>query len=83
MIRAQIESLNPSLVEYLAEFYCANESRLAAILTESQQSRAFKLTGYAIMMAILVFSMLQGGMLLTRVKGDVAERLIMLSEFVP
>lgn len=84
MIGAEIESLNPSLMERVAEFYRANEQRLATILKEGQQAGAFKFVGDADTMAILAFSMLQGGMLLTRVKGNVAEyraiieRLIML-----
>lgn len=73
MIGAEIESLNTRLTERVAEFYRANEKRLAAILKEGQQTGAFKFVGDADTMAILTFSMLQGGMLLARVKGNVTE----------
>ncbi len=82
MLGAENESLNLSLSEQVANFYRANENRLAAILTEGQQSGAFKFAGDAETMAVLVFSALQGGMLLSRVKGDVAEYRAILDRLI-
>lgn len=73
MLGAENESLNSSLVEQVADFYRANESGIATILAEGQQAGEFKFTGDAKTMATLVFSILQGGMLLSRVKGNVGE----------
>jgi TetR/AcrR family transcriptional regulator, transcriptional repressor for nem operon len=78
MLGAENESLDSSLTEQVMNFYRANESRLAVILTEGQRSGAFKFAGDAETMAVLVFSTLQGGMLLSRVKGNVTEYRAML-----
>lgn len=82
MLGAENESLDSSLTEQVANFYRANESRLAAILSEGQRSGEFKFAGDADTMAVLVFSTLQGGMLLSRVKGDVAEYRTLLDRLI-
>jgi TetR/AcrR family transcriptional repressor of nem operon len=70
MMGAEVESLNPALSEQLAAFYRANESGIAKILIEGQQAKDFEFAGDSSSMACLIFSMLQGGMLLSRVKND-------------
>ncbi|OUL29478.1 TetR family transcriptional regulator [Nostoc sp. RF31YmG] len=82
MLGAENESLDSSLTEQVANFYRANESRLVVILTEGQQSGAFKFAGDEETMAVLVFSTLQGGLLLSRVKGNVAEYRAMLERLI-
>ncbi|MBW4519101.1 MAG: TetR/AcrR family transcriptional regulator [Scytolyngbya sp. HA4215-MV1] len=82
MLGAENESLDAALTEKVANFYRANERRLAVILVEGQQSGAFKFAGDAETMAVLVFSTLQGGMLLSRVKGDGTEYRAILERLV-
>ncbi|MGR3273912.1 TetR/AcrR family transcriptional regulator [Acaryochloris marina NIES-2412] len=82
MMGAEIKSLNPALTEQLVSFYRVNESGIAAILIEGQQTGAFRFVGDASTMACLTFSMLQGGMLLTRVKSDVNMYRAMIEQLI-
>jgi len=82
MIGAEIESLNQSIIEQVSNFYKTNESQLAAILTEGKKTRDFNFPGDAQTMATLIYSSLQGGMMLTRAKGDITQYILMLEQLV-
>ena len=72
MMGAEIKSLNTTLTEQLNAFYRANEKGIAGILTEGKKAGDFRFSGDVGAMACLTFSMLQGGMLLSRAKDEVS-----------
>jgi len=82
MMGAEIKSLNPALAEQLVDFFRVNENGIAAILIEGQQTGDFRFAGDASAMACLTFSMLQGGLLLTRVKSDVNMYRAMIEQLI-
>lgn len=82
IVGAEIKSLNPDLTQQLNSFYYMNESGITKILIEGQQKGDFNFSGDAHAMACLIFSMLQGGMLLTRVKNDASAQLTMIEQLI-
>jgi TetR/AcrR family transcriptional repressor of nem operon len=69
MVGAELVSLNHPLVERVQAFYRNNEARLVDILTEGQQMGDFRFVGDPKVLAALMFSVLEGGMLVARVQG--------------
>lgn len=71
MLGAELASLKNPLVERVTKFYQDNEMRLAQILTEGKESGEFKFSGDINIMAKLIFSLLEGGILIVRADGGV------------
>ncbi len=69
MLGAELETLNPSLVERVRDFYQANEERLVLLLNDGRADGSFQINGDAQTMASLMFGLLEGGMLVARVRG--------------
>jgi len=69
MLGAELETLNDPLVERVRNFYQANREWLLALLKAGQQDGSFHFPGDAQAMASLIFSVLEGGMLVARVQG--------------
>ena len=84
MVGAELSSLSHPLVERVCTFYQDNEARLIMILEEGRKTGDFSFSGNAEALAALIFSFLEGGMLVTRAQGgarkfhDVIEQLIAL-----
>ena len=84
MVGAELATLNHPLVDRFRNFYRENVARIAVILDEGRQSKDFQFRGDSLDTADLVFSLLEGGMLVARADGgaekfrSVIEQLIKL-----
>jgi TetR/AcrR family transcriptional regulator, transcriptional repressor for nem operon len=73
MLGAELATLKNPLVERVAVFYRNNEERLAAILNEGRNTGVFGFPGDVKAMATLIFSLLEGGILIVRASGGVEQ----------
>ena len=71
MIGAEVKTLSPSLTEQIAHFFQENEIRLTKLLTQGKDESVFGFSGDAEAMAKLIFSLLEGELLIARVHGDI------------
>ncbi|MFE4107697.1 TetR/AcrR family transcriptional regulator [Almyronema epifaneia] len=71
MLGAELETLKSPLAQRVSSFYSANEKRLAQILAEGRESGEFAFLGEVEAMSQLMFSLLEGGMLIARAQGGV------------
>jgi TetR/AcrR family transcriptional repressor of nem operon len=69
MLGAELATLNSPLVERIRAFYQDNEERLAVILSSGRQAGVFRFTGDVTATAALIFSLLEGGILIARAGG--------------
>jgi TetR/AcrR family transcriptional repressor of nem operon len=69
MLGAELQALNDPSVERVRNFYQANRERLATLLDAGQRDGSFCFPGDVQMMASLIFGLLEGGMLVSRVQG--------------
>ena len=69
MLGAELATLNHPLVERVRSFYQANEERLAVMLNAGLEDGSFQFNGNAETMASFIFGLLEGGMLVARVRG--------------
>ncbi|MBE9076730.1 TetR family transcriptional regulator C-terminal domain-containing protein [Romeria aff. gracilis LEGE 07310] len=69
MIGAELASLNHPAVEQVREFSQNSEERISTILMEGRQTGDFRFVGEVTALAALIFAALQGGLLLSRVRG--------------
>lgn len=72
MLGAELATLNHPSVERIRQFYQANEEKLATLLEDGCQDGSFRFTGDIRAMAALIFELLEGGMLIARVRGGAA-----------
>lgn len=73
MLGAELATLKNPLVERIAAFYRDNEERLAVILNQGRQTGTFGFAGDVKAMATLIFSLLEGGILIVRASGGVEQ----------
>ncbi|MDM9380261.1 TetR/AcrR family transcriptional regulator [Chlorogloeopsis sp. ULAP01] len=73
MLGAELATLKNPLVERVAVFYRDNEERLATILNEGRDTGVFGFPGDVKAMATLIFSLLEGGILIVRASGGVEQ----------
>ncbi|GAB4200158.1 MAG: TetR/AcrR family transcriptional regulator [Coleofasciculaceae cyanobacterium] len=73
MIGAELATLKHPQVEQVRAFYRDNQQRLVKILTEGLESGVFKFAGDVNAMAMLIFSLLEGAMLIIRPGGGIAQ----------
>ena len=84
MVGAELATLNHPLIARVRSFYRENVARIAVILDEGRQNKDFNFVGDSLDTANLVFSLLEGGMLIARADGgsekfrSVIEQLIKL-----
>jgi TetR/AcrR family transcriptional repressor of nem operon len=71
MLGAELATLGSTGQEGIRRFYRENEKRLAKILDEGRKSNSFNFEGSSPVTAQLIFSLLEGGMLIARAKGSV------------
>lgn len=69
MLGAELATLNHPLVERVRSFYQANEERLVIMLNAGLADASFQFDGDPQAMASLIFGLLEGGMLIARVRG--------------
>ena len=69
MLGAELETLNHPLVERVHNFYEANEERLMTLLNDGRADGSFRIDEDVQTMASLIFGLLEGGMLVARVRG--------------
>jgi TetR/AcrR family transcriptional regulator, transcriptional repressor for nem operon len=73
MLGAELATLNNPLVERIRAFYQANEAQLVLILNEGREGGVFQFKGDAQAMATLIFSLLEGGILIARAGGGILQ----------
>ncbi len=84
MVGAELEGLNEAVVERVHDFYQDNQKCLVLLLSAGHQEGSFKFLGDVEAMASVLFTSLQGGMLVARVQGgpshfhQIVEQLIQL-----
>lgn len=81
MLGAEIATLAPEAAEQLAGFYRDNASGLAAILDEGRRDGSLRFDGRADEVAWMLFSMLEGAMLVARVSGGAEQFKKVVSQF--
>jgi TetR/AcrR family transcriptional regulator, transcriptional repressor for nem operon len=69
MLGAELATLKSPLVERIRTFYQDNEERLAKILHQGLEAGSFRFTGEVQATAALIFSLLEGGILIARARG--------------
>lgn len=69
MLGAELATLNSPLVERIRAFYQDNEERLVVILNEGCDAGIFRFAGDVQATATLIFSLLEGGILIARAGG--------------
>ncbi len=70
MIGAEVKTLSTSLTEQIAHFFQENEILLTKLLTQGKDEGVFGFSGDTEAMAKLIFSLLEGELLIARVHGD-------------
>jgi TetR/AcrR family transcriptional repressor of nem operon len=73
MLGAELASLGDEAVAKIRYFYEENELRLARILEEGRTSREFRFTGDSRATAALIFSLLEGAVLIARAQDGVKQ----------
>lgn len=73
MVGAELATLKHPLVERVTTFYLNNEARLIQILKQGKASGEFRFAGEIQAMAMLIFSLLEGGFLIARAHGGAAQ----------
>lgn len=73
MLGAEMKTLNSPLIEQVVQFYHDNQIRLTQLLQQGRETGEFKFSGQVKSMAMVIFSMLEGGLLITRADGGVAQ----------
>lgn len=71
MVGAELATLNHPLSDRVRNFYQENVARIAVILDEGRQNREFNFVGDSLDTANLIFSLLEGGMLIARADGGI------------
>jgi TetR/AcrR family transcriptional regulator, transcriptional repressor for nem operon len=69
MLGAELAALKHPSLELVRKFYQENQSRLMIILNEGRQTGDFQFSGDVQVTATLIFSLLEGGMLVARAQG--------------
>ncbi len=82
MLGAELATLKHPLVARVTQFYQDNEMRLAQILTEGRESGLFKFAGDINAMAQLIFSLLEGGILIVRADGGVNQFRVIVEQLL-
>ena len=72
MLGAEVKTLNSPLAEQVAQFYQENEIRLTKLLTQGMETGVFSFSGETAAMAKLIFSLLEGELLVARAHGGLA-----------
>ncbi len=73
MLGAELATLDDSTLDLVCDFYEVNQEKLVIVLDEGRQEGVFRFSGEVEAMAILIFSLLQGGLLVARVEGGVTQ----------
>lgn len=73
MIGAEIETLGSGPASRVRHFHEGNEARLTKMLVEGQEKKVFRFKGDPKTTAALVFSLLEGALLIVRAKGGVKQ----------
>lgn len=71
MVGAELATLNHPLSDRVRNFYRENVARIAVILDEGRQNGEFSFVGDSLDTANLIFSLLEGGMLIARADGGI------------
>jgi TetR/AcrR family transcriptional repressor of nem operon len=73
MIGAEIETLGMGSAAKVRHFHEGNEARLTKLLVEGRETKAFRFKGDPKTTAALIFSLLEGALLIVRAKGGVKQ----------
>ena len=71
MLGAELASLRSDSVRRVRAFYQANEARLVRLLEDGRKDGSFRFTGSARQTAALIFSLLEGAVLVSRAQDGV------------
>jgi TetR/AcrR family transcriptional repressor of nem operon len=72
ILSAELKTLNPPVVQRITQFYRHNESYLEQILQAGLETGEFAFAGNPQTMAKLIFSLMEGDLLVARAEGGVA-----------
>lgn len=72
MLGAEMKTLNSPLISQVVQFYRDNQTRLIQLLQQGRETGDFKFPGKVEPMAMVIFSTLEGGLLIARADGGVA-----------
>jgi TetR/AcrR family transcriptional regulator, transcriptional repressor for nem operon len=83
MVGAEFTTLTHPSVERVSSFYQANQERLVIILNQGRQDGSFRFAGDVQAMAILIFGLLEGSMLIARVQGGATQFRQVVEQLMP
>ncbi len=72
ILSAELKTLNPTVVDRITQFYRDNENYIEEILNSGIKSGEFSFAGTPRTMAKLIFSLLEGDLLVARAEGGVS-----------
>ena len=81
MLGAEIATMDPPAAERLRAFYLANTERVATMLEEGKRDGSLRFEGDPRTLAWMLFSLLEGAMLVVRVEGQLDLFRKMLQQF--
>lgn len=73
MLGAEFNTLGVPLIDQVEQFYQKNQDYLARLLKEGKKNGEFNFSGSEKVMANLIFSLLEGGLIIARVKHNPVE----------
>ncbi len=73
MLGAELATLGSAAAAQIRAFYAENEQRLACLLKQGQSEGSLRFTGDPQIVAVLIFALLEGALLIVRAKGEVAQ----------
>ena len=82
MLGAEIQTIGEKPAERVKHFYVENDKRLAVILEQGRKDGSLSFQGSAAAMAGLIFSLLEGAMLVARGRGGAAHFRTVTGELV-
>ena len=82
VIGAELATLKHPLTKRVTTFYRENEARLATILNQGREAKIFAFPGDVEAMASLIFSLLEGGMLIVRAGDGITQYRSMIEQLM-
>lgn len=82
MVGAELASTDHPSLEQVRCFHRENEARIATLLKEGLDTGDFHFSGDAVVLAALIFSSLEGGMLVARAEGGAQKFHLMVEQLI-
>ena len=82
MLGAELKTLESPLTEQVSQFFQDNKLRLVKLLKQGQETGEFQFPGQVEAMADLIFSSLEGGLMIARADGGIGRFRSLLEQLI-